>query len=62
CPHGWVGYDGICYYFSRDYGTWEQSQESCSKLEASLAIAKDEEMDLLFRLRGNGDFWLGLRR
>ncbi|CAN8216746.1 unnamed protein product [Coccothraustes coccothraustes] len=62
CPHGWVGYKGVCYYFSRDYGTWEQAQERCSQLNASLAIAKDDEADLLFRLRGNGDFWLGLRR
>ncbi|XP_064573607.1 C-type lectin domain family 2 member B-like [Zonotrichia leucophrys gambelii] len=63
CSHGWVGYNGVCYYFSRDYSTWEQGQERCSELGASLAIAKDEEaMDLLFCLRGNGNFWLGLRR
>ncbi|KAM7016320.1 uncharacterized protein RBU47_005101 [Passerculus sandwichensis] len=63
CPRGWVGYNGVCYYFSRDYSTWEQGQERCSELNASLAIAQDEEaMDLLFRLRGNGGFWLGLRR
>ncbi|NWX66659.1 CLC2H protein, partial [Promerops cafer] len=61
CPSGWVGYSGVCYYFSRDYSTWEQGQEWCSKLEASLAILKDEEMDLLFRLRGNVDYWVGLR-
>ncbi|KAM3666131.1 C-type lectin domain family 2 member B-like [Ammospiza maritima maritima] len=63
CPFEWVGYKGICYYFSRDSCTWRQGQERCSELNASLAIAQDEEaMDLLFRLRGNGDFWLGLRR
>ncbi|XP_074400341.1 uncharacterized protein LOC106630265 [Zonotrichia albicollis] len=63
CPHGYVGCNGVCYYFSRNFSTWEQGQERCSALQASLAIAKDEEaMDLLFRLRGNGDFWLGLRR
>ncbi|XP_066410923.1 C-type lectin domain family 2 member G-like isoform X1 [Molothrus aeneus] len=63
CPRGWVGYNGVCYYFSRDHSTWEQGQERCSELGASLAIAKDEEaMDLLFRLRGNVDYWLGLRR
>ncbi|XP_037997368.1 C-type lectin domain family 2 member B-like isoform X1 [Motacilla alba alba] len=63
CPFDWVGHKGVCYYFSRDYGTWEQGQERCSGLNASLAIAKDEgAMDLLFRLRGNGDYWLGLRR
>ncbi|XP_053805725.1 C-type lectin domain family 2 member D-like isoform X2 [Vidua chalybeata] len=62
CPRGWVGYNGVCYYLSRDYGTWEQGQERCSELGASLAILKDEAMDLLFHLRGNVDYWLGLRR
>ncbi|KAM7047952.1 C-type lectin domain family 2 member D2-like [Acridotheres tristis] len=62
CPRGWVGYNGVCYYFSKDSRSWEQSQERCSELGASLAILKDEEMDLFFRLRGNGDYWLGLRR
>ncbi|XP_074402742.1 uncharacterized protein LOC141729982 [Zonotrichia albicollis] len=63
CPHDWIGYNGVCYYFSRDYGTWDQGQERCSELNASLAIAKDEEaMDFLCRLCGNVDYWLGLRR
>ncbi|XP_074400605.1 C-type lectin domain family 2 member F-like [Zonotrichia albicollis] len=63
CPPGWVGYNGVCYYFSQDYSTWEQGQERCSQLGASLAIAKDEEaMDFLCRLCGNVDYWLGLRR
>ncbi|KAM3666718.1 C-type lectin domain family 2 member B-like [Ammospiza maritima maritima] len=62
CPFDWIGHKGVCYYLSKDYSTWEQGQERCSELHASLAILKDEEMDLLFRLRGNGDFWLGLRR
>ncbi|KAM3666139.1 uncharacterized protein VK521_007273 [Ammospiza maritima maritima] len=63
CPHGWVGYNGVCYYFSRYPCTWRQGQERCSELNASLAIAQDEEaMDLLFRLRGNFGYWLGLRR
>nr|XP_041573046.1 C-type lectin domain family 2 member D11-like isoform X2 [Taeniopygia guttata] len=62
CPHGWVGSNGVCYYLSRDYRSWEQAQERCSELGASLAILKDEAMDLLFRLRGNVDYWIGLRR
>ncbi|XP_064573150.1 uncharacterized protein LOC135449758 [Zonotrichia leucophrys gambelii] len=63
CPHGWVGYNGVCYGFSREYSTWEQGQERCSELNATLAIVKDEEaMDLLSRLCGNVDYWLGLRR
>ncbi|XP_054144320.1 C-type lectin domain family 2 member B-like [Melozone crissalis] len=63
CPHGWVGYNGVCYYFSRDFSRWEQGQERCSELGASLAIAQDEEaMDLLFRFCHNVGYWLGLRR
>ncbi|RLV61893.1 hypothetical protein DV515_00019911 [Chloebia gouldiae] len=62
CPRGWVGSNGVCYYLSRDYRSWEQAQERCSELGASLAILKDEAMDLLFRLRGNVDYWIGLRR
>ncbi|KAM7047939.1 uncharacterized protein M8220_005639 [Acridotheres tristis] len=61
CPRGWVGYNGVCYYLSNDSRSWEQSQERCSELGASLAILKEEEMDLFFLLRGNGDYWLGLR-
>uniref|UniRef100_A0A8D2PS77 Uncharacterized protein n=1 Tax=Zosterops lateralis melanops TaxID=1220523 RepID=A0A8D2PS77_ZOSLA len=41
CPSGWVGYNGVCYYLSKDYSTWEQGQEQCSELGASLAIVKD---------------------
>ncbi|XP_071294602.1 early activation antigen CD69-like [Agelaius tricolor] len=63
CPFDWVGYNGVCYYFSRDYSTWEQGQERCSELGASLAIAKDEEaMDLLSRVCGKVDYWLGQPR
>ncbi|XP_064285885.1 C-type lectin domain family 2 member D-like [Passer domesticus] len=63
CPPGWVGYNGVCYGFSKDYSSWEQAEERCLELGASLAILKDEEaLGLLFRLRGNGDYWLGLRR
>ncbi|XP_077640931.1 C-type lectin domain family 2 member B-like isoform X3 [Lonchura striata] len=62
CPPGWVGSNGVCYYLSRDSRSWDQAQERCSELGASLAILQDEAMDLLFCLRGNVDYWIGLRR
>ncbi|NWY40018.1 CLC2H protein, partial [Sylvia atricapilla] len=64
CPSGWVGYNGICYYLSRDFGTWDEGEERCSELGASLAILPllSPGRDLLFHLHGNGDYWLGLRR
>ncbi|NXQ58542.1 CLC4G protein, partial [Anthoscopus minutus] len=61
-PSSWVGDNGTCYYFSRDHCTWEQAQEQCSELGASLAILKDVEfLDFFFHHRKNGDYWLGLR-
>ncbi|NWZ01284.1 CLC2D protein, partial [Loxia curvirostra] len=62
CPPGWVGFNGVCYYLSNDSSTWEQGQNWCSELGASLAVPKDEDMDLLFHLFGNGGFWLGLHQ
>ncbi|KAM6038832.1 C-type lectin domain family 2 member D-like isoform 3-T3 [Theristicus caerulescens] len=64
CPWDWVGYRNVCYYLSREEeGSWEWSQERCSSLGASLAVLKmGWEMDFLWRLKGNVDSWLGLRR
>lgn len=62
CAKDWVGYKGICYFLSRDELSWDQAQARCSQLGASLAVLRDEEMDFLFRLSGNVDYWVGLRR
>ncbi|XP_014814875.1 PREDICTED: C-type lectin domain family 2 member B-like [Calidris pugnax] len=63
CPDGWVGYRNVCYYLSRDQGSWEWSQEQCSSRGASLAVLRREwEMEFLSRLKGNIDYWIGLRR
>uniref|UniRef100_A0A8C3KGK6 CLC2B protein n=1 Tax=Calidris pygmaea TaxID=425635 RepID=A0A8C3KGK6_9CHAR len=42
CPDGWVGYRNVCYYLSRDQGSWEWSQERCSSRGASLAVLRRE--------------------
>uniref|UniRef100_A0A8C5TIY9 C-type lectin domain-containing protein n=1 Tax=Malurus cyaneus samueli TaxID=2593467 RepID=A0A8C5TIY9_9PASS len=62
CPHGWVGHRGICYFLSRDQLSWDQAQARCSELGASLAVLQDWEMEFLFRLTWNENYWLGLRR
>ncbi|KAM6038850.1 C-type lectin domain family 2 member E-like isoform 3-T3 [Theristicus caerulescens] len=63
CPWDWVGYRNVCYYLSSEEGSWEWSQEWCSSLGASLAVLKMVwEMDFLWYLKGNVDYWLGLRR
>ncbi|XP_074423908.1 C-type lectin domain family 2 member B-like isoform X2 [Larus michahellis] len=63
CPDDWVGYHNVCYYLSRDEGSWEWSQEQCSSHGASLAMPRRQwEMEFLLHLKGNMDYWLGLRR
>ncbi|XP_014816482.1 PREDICTED: C-type lectin domain family 2 member B-like [Calidris pugnax] len=63
CPDGWVGYHNVCYYLSRDQGSWEWSQEQCSSRGASLAVLRREwELWFLLHLKGNIDYWIGLRR
>ncbi|KAM6326032.1 uncharacterized protein FN964_016569 isoform 2-T2 [Alca torda] len=63
CPDDWVGYRSVCYYLLRDEGSWEWSQEQCSSHGASLAMPRREgEMEFLWRLKGNMDYWLSLRR
>ncbi|NXN43832.1 CLC2B protein, partial [Rhinoptilus africanus] len=63
CPDEWIGYRNVCYYLSRAEGSWEWGQEQCSSRGASLAMPRREwEMEFLWRLKGNMDYWLGLRR
>ncbi|KAM6233286.1 C-type lectin domain family 2 member B-like, partial [Porphyrio hochstetteri] len=63
CPYEWVGYQSICYYVSKEMGTWDWSQERCSSLGASLAVLRAEwEVDFLTILKDNANCWLGLRR
>ncbi|XP_032533036.1 early activation antigen CD69-like isoform X5 [Chiroxiphia lanceolata] len=62
CPEDWIGYNRVCYYLSRDGRTWEQARDRCSELGASLAVLSDKTMGFLFRLNGNLDYWLRLRR
>ncbi|NWU54706.1 CLC2H protein, partial [Dromas ardeola] len=62
CPEEWIGYRNVCYYLSRDKGSWEWSQEQCLSRGASLAMPRREGELFLWRLKGNADYWLGLRR
>ncbi|XP_039246736.1 early activation antigen CD69-like isoform X2 [Pipra filicauda] len=57
-----IRYNSVCYYLLKGERTWDEAQNRCSKLGASLAVLSDKEMDHVFRLNGNLDYWLGLRR
>ena len=45
CPNAWVGFQGKCYYFSKEENDWNSSREHCNAHGASLAtIGSAEEM------------------
>uniref|UniRef100_A0A8C3TVY5 C-type lectin domain-containing protein n=1 Tax=Catharus ustulatus TaxID=91951 RepID=A0A8C3TVY5_CATUS len=65
CSHGWVGYNGFCYYFSRDQGTWEQGQdrEDCGNRGSMLLVPWDQdELEFLNESlqKPTRHFWIGL--
>ncbi|XP_027564015.1 early activation antigen CD69-like [Neopelma chrysocephalum] len=62
CPEAWDDYNRVCYYFSLDWRSWDEAQDRCSELGASLAVLRDEEMNFAFCLSDNLDYWLGLHR
>ncbi|XP_015268549.1 PREDICTED: C-type lectin domain family 2 member B-like [Gekko japonicus] len=62
CPRYWIGYEGKCYYFSREKRDWVSSKHYCSSHNASLARIDKEEMDFVMRLKGKNIHWIGLRR
>lgn len=63
CPNAWVGFQGKCYYFSKEENDWNSSREHCSAHGASLAtIGSAEEMDFMMRFQGPANCWIGLHR
>ena len=45
CPNAWVGFQGKCYYFSKEENDWNSSREHCNAHGASLAtIGSEDEM------------------
>ncbi|XP_062978347.1 C-type lectin domain family 2 member D-like isoform X1 [Elgaria multicarinata webbii] len=62
CPRYWIGYEGKCYYFSKEKRNWMYSQKFCSLHNASLAKIEPEEMNFVMRLKGKDIYWIGLRR
>ncbi|XP_015276410.1 PREDICTED: C-type lectin domain family 2 member D-like [Gekko japonicus] len=62
CPSRWVGYEGMCYFFSTEERTRTSSHEFCSSYNASLATVENEEKDAVLRYREKVPYWIGLTR
>ncbi|XP_063148872.1 C-type lectin domain family 2 member B-like [Candoia aspera] len=62
CPLDWIGHRGRCYKPSEEEKNWQESQNACISLDASLAKITDEEMEFVKTITDNDIFWIGLRR
>ncbi|XP_077309946.1 C-type lectin domain family 2 member D-like, partial [Lithobates pipiens] len=63
CEDDWIWYRKKCYYFSKQYNEWQNSQDFCVSHNASLAlISSQEELEFLQRFKGSSDYWIGLKR
>ncbi|KAM6290348.1 C-type lectin domain family 7 member A-like [Porphyrio hochstetteri] len=66
CPENWLPYWEDCYYFSKEWKTWQESKAQCSALDSRLLkIESKEELDFVMRSAESYSpysFWIGLTR
>ncbi|XP_006037855.2 C-type lectin domain family 2 member D-like [Alligator sinensis] len=63
CPDDWLGYQGKCYFFSKNETTWNNSQSLCASQGATLAgIDTEHEKSFLIHHKGILYHWIGLWR
>ncbi|XP_038029063.1 C-type lectin domain family 1 member A-like [Anas platyrhynchos] len=64
CPETWLQYGENCYYFSKEWKTWQESKARCSALESRfLKIESKKELDFVMQSAqsyGSYSFWTGL--
>uniref|UniRef100_A0AAV2LCR5 C-type lectin domain-containing protein n=1 Tax=Knipowitschia caucasica TaxID=637954 RepID=A0AAV2LCR5_KNICA len=62
CPDEWVNHKSKCYFFSKDFHTFDDAKLSCELKSASLLIIRDTEEHkwLKNEIYGKGYFWMGL--
>ncbi|XP_075599016.1 oxidized low-density lipoprotein receptor 1-like [Balearica regulorum gibbericeps] len=66
CPENLLQYGEDCYYFSKEWKTWQESKAQCSALDSRLLkIESKEELDFIMRSAqsySSYSFWIGLSR
>ncbi|XP_050567687.1 C-type lectin domain family 1 member A-like [Cygnus atratus] len=64
CPETWLQYGENCYYFSKEWKTWQESKARCSALESRfLKIESKKELDFVMQSAqsySSYSFWTGL--
>ncbi|AGX93360.1 ORF26 [turkey adenovirus 5] len=63
CPTNWIGFRGKCFLFSEDELNWTEANRRCEDANSSLAVPHNQdEREILLKLRGQQNGWLGLTR
>ncbi|XP_054875794.1 C-type lectin domain family 4 member A-like isoform X2 [Poeciliopsis prolifica] len=73
CPNDWAMFQSNCYLFTKDefsknWKTWEQSQEFCVKEKAKLAVIDSQEEQEFINNKtekyndNNHGYWIGLKK
>uniref|UniRef100_A0A8C6X0J2 C-type lectin domain-containing protein n=1 Tax=Naja naja TaxID=35670 RepID=A0A8C6X0J2_NAJNA len=63
CPDFWIGYRRKCFYVSKEERNWPLSLETCSSLNASLAVVDTQkELDFWVEIFSPFHYWFGLSR
>ncbi|XP_060936760.1 early activation antigen CD69 [Limanda limanda] len=62
CGNGWLPFEKSCYYLSTVRMTWSMSKNNCTARGGRLAIISSQNVQTFLTGKGNGLFWIGLRR
>ncbi|XP_013921800.1 PREDICTED: early activation antigen CD69-like isoform X2 [Thamnophis sirtalis] len=63
CPDSWIGYRRKCFYVSKEERNWSLSLNTCSSLNASLAVFDTQkELDFWVEIFSPLHYWFGLSR
>ncbi|GCB60164.1 hypothetical protein scyTo_0014121 [Scyliorhinus torazame] len=61
CRLKWISFNGSCYFFSTNKGSWSSSKTYCSILKSNLLVINTIEEQHFVAMESNtNEFWIGL--
>ncbi|KAM6287946.1 C-type lectin domain family 12 member A-like isoform 2-T2 [Spheniscus humboldti] len=61
CPANWKWEGGdMCYYYSKEMKSWEESHQFCSSQNSTLLVIKEAAKLELIEKNPRGTYWIGL--
>uniref|UniRef100_A0A8C4VLR1 C-type lectin domain-containing protein n=1 Tax=Gopherus evgoodei TaxID=1825980 RepID=A0A8C4VLR1_9SAUR len=60
CPEGWEPFQASCYYFSKDFMTWDDSERNCTGMGSHLVVINTEAEQVTFIGSEGRNYCIGL--